>query len=359
MASIAENVRLLERQQDPYNAEPDPAELVKEFVTPRELFFIRNHGGVPEIDPTRYRLRVEGTVDKALELTLNHLRSDFVRVRTTATLQCAGNRRQEQGRMRDVPGVPWSFTTLGNAEWGGVRLKDVLERAGVGEETRHVQFRGLDRVPEGFRYGASIPLEKALRPETLLAFEMNGAPLVPAHGAPVRVVVPGFIGARNVKWVDSIALSADESPNFYQQEEYKVSPPGSSERTVDWSRVPAIEEWPLNSAICVPGENQRLKTGRVQVRGYALGPGLSDRTLSKVEVSADGGHRWQQARLLQDSQPFQWVLWEASIELGPGRHELVVRACDSAGETQPQSAPWNVKGYLHNAWHRVPVIVEG
>ncbi len=224
----------------------------------------------------------------------------------------------------------------------------------------HVGFSACDEVEikgERFMYGVSLPMPKAMSPEVLLAYEMNGEALTPEHGFPLRLVAPGYAGVRSPKWLAGIEVRDQPSDNHMQQRDYKLLPPHMTEKTVDWQAGLTINELPLNSAICVPAPNAKLHAGPNDIRGYAM---ASQRAITRVDVSADGGATWQQATLApQDEGPWSWVLWHCTLDLPKGKHELVVRAWDSAGQTQPSAAAdlWNFKGYLSAAWHRVPVKV--
>jgi sulfite oxidase len=248
---------------------------------------------------------------------------------------------------------------IGNAKWTGVRLADVLRAAGIDAgDTRHVAFESHDRIADtDTRFGASIPLAKALAPDTLVAFAMNGEHLSPEHGHPLRVVVPGFAGIRSPKWLARITVQDRPSDNPMQADDYKLFPPDVTAETADPTHGITIEAMPLNSAICEPARGAALKAGRHAIRGYAI---ASDRAVARVDVSTDGGRSWAQARIDRDADaPYAWTFWEIDCELTAGEHELAVRAWDSAGQTQP-AAPddtWNYKGYLSAAWHRVRVTV--
>ncbi|HLA63498.1 MAG TPA: molybdopterin-dependent oxidoreductase [Rhodothermales bacterium] len=353
---------MLVHTAEPFNAEEAPERLVEAFVTPAPAFFARNHGPAPDVDPAAFRLTVDGLVKKPLSLSLSDL-ARFPRFEVPATLQCAGNRRQDLIAFAPTPGeVPWRDGALGTAVWGGVRLADVLAEAGVEDGAKHVAFLSLDEVErhgERFPFGGSVPLAKALAPEVLLADTMDGGPLPHAHGGPLRGLVPGFIGARSVKWVARITVQAEESANYFQRHAYKVippevAPPGADASGVDWDALPAIEDFPVSAVIAAPTEGARLAAGPVAVRGYALTGG--GRALQSVEVSADGGATWTAAAFLDAGTPWTWRRWEAVLPLAPGVHALVARARDEQGGQPPDVADvWNVKGYLNNAWHRVHV----
>ncbi|GEO99271.1 molybdopterin-dependent oxidoreductase [Methylobacterium haplocladii] len=351
--------RLIVHGEAPYNAEPPLDRLRAAFLTDQADFYVRSHGDIPDLDADDYRLTVGGMVATPLELSLADLKERFEPVTVTAVMQCAGNRRADMLAVAPVSGDPWAPGAIGNAEWTGVRLADVLQAAGceAGEE-RHVAFESHDRIAESdTRFGASIPLAKALAPETLLAFAMNGAALAPEHGHPLRVVVPGFAGIRSPKWLARITVQDQPSDNPMQADDYKLFPPGVTAETADPAAGHTIEAMPLNSAICEPARGAALKAGRHSIRGYAI---ASDRAVARVDVSPDGGRSWAQARIEHDRRaPFAWTFWEIDLDLGTGEHELAVRAWDSAGQTQP-AAPddtWNYKGYLSAAWHRVRVTV--
>jgi sulfite oxidase len=352
---------LILRSEQPLNAETPLSLLGESWITPQERFFIRTHGDVPELDPGTHRLTIGGHVETPLTLSLEDLRGNFKVRRVAATLICAGNRREELNAVERVSGTTWNQGAVGNAEWTGVRLADILERAGAPESgDLHAVFESADALTIKGRqtcFGASIPLAKALSPEVLVAFEMNGEPLTREHGYPLRVVVPGYIGARSVKWLTSISIRSEPSDNYFQQNDYKLLPIGVSADEADRGIGVMLGELPVNSAVLCPLDGAEVETGEVTVRGYAVAG--SGRTVGRVDVSADGGATWQKATL-EGHGAWTWTLWRARLSLDPGTTEIVVRAWDSAAQTQPErlETVWNAKGYMNNAWHRVTVTAR-
>ena len=414
---------LLVRNEKPYNAEPPLSLLVDSYITPTELLFVRDHLPVPMIDEATYRLEIvpapsssandnassadakpqQSTAAAApsspspVTLSLPDLRSLFPKASVVSVLSCAGNRRSHMGHGpsgSDTRGLGWSAGALGNVQWGGARLRDVLLWAGLREEDvgraiRHIQFEGLDREggDTGTGYGASIPADRALDPkaDVILAWELNGEPIPREHGGPLRVVVPGVTGARQVKWVGKIIASPEQSSSLWQTKDYRVFPPSTEWNTVDFSDFgtsPPIMDMPVTSAICDPPQGHTLQPGQgsVTVKGYAWAGG--GRGIARVDVSGDGGKTWTVADVIEgppDVSPSRnrswgWTLWQAEVPVrlpqqqqqpevsspaSPAELELVCRAVDVAHNTQPESplSHWNYRGLLANAWHRVKVKV--
>ncbi len=343
------------RSTRPFNAEPPLDRLRSHFVTPLSDFYVRCHGDVPVLSEYSHRLTVQGRVANRLNLSVSELRNKFAPRTVIALMQCAGNRRAELHRLRPVIGDPWAAGAIGNAAWTGVSLADLLRAADADPDPAlHVAFEAADTV-EGRPYGVSIPVTKALDPDVLLALEMNGEPLAPEHGFPLRVIVPGFAGVRSPKWLAEITVQDTPSRNPMQQTDYKLFPPNVTPASVDWATGITINELPLNAAICEPADGAEVTAGPLTVRGYAAATG---RTIERVDLSPDGGLHWHQTVLEQrPDAPWSWTFWNAPLDLPVGYHELAVRAWDSAGQTQPAMAAdvWNFKGYLSAAWHRIRV----
>lgn len=359
--------------QKPFNAEPPKDLLVENFITPNELFFVRNHLPVPMIDPEDYELEISGIgIDKPISLNLNDIKTKFKKHKIVATIQCAGNRRTEMATVKEVKGLNWGAGAISNAEWAGARLYDVLKDAGVNFEDKkiqHIQFEGLDVDPSNSPYGASIPADKALDPknDVLIAYEMNGKELPRDHGYPIRLVAPGIVGARNVKWLGRIIVSDEENKSHWQAKDYKGFSPAINWDNVDFSTAPAIQELPVNSAICKPDINSvvSLKDNHLRVEGYAWSGG--GRKIVRVDVSVDGGKTWHIANLVQDKSPlykcWAWTLWNIDVPVSVENEseiQVICKAIDSSYNVQPDSFPpiWNLRGVMGNAWHRINVKVH-
>lgn len=354
------------RSDQPFNGGPPPARVLNSFVTAVPDFFVRAHAAeVPRVDVGRYALEVGGLVKSPLKLSLADLRAKFATQQLAATMQCAGNRRDQLIAVEAIPGeVPWGFEAISNGQWEGVRLADVLKAAGVDAGgAAHVEFIGLDQVDrhgKTFSYGGSIPLDKARQPEVLLAWSMNGKPLEPIHGFPLRMIIPGYICARSVKWLKQINALAHPSENYFQSHAYKLFGSDVRAATVDWNAGEMIGRTQVTSAITSPEQGASIAAGSVRIAGWAI---AGERTVQRVEVSVDGGQNWSVAQFVdQQYKPdrWSWRFWEAHAQLAPGKHQIVVRATDSAGNQQPPDARalWNFKGYMNNAWHRVEVEVR-
>lgn len=357
----------------PFNAEPPPSLLIENYLTPVDFFYVRNHLPVPEISEKDYVLEIHFQGND-YHLTLEDLKTKFSKVSVTATIMCAGNRREEMTRIKPVKGLNWGHAAIGNATWSGPRLRDVLNYIGVKEEDpaiQHIQFEGLDTDVSNVPYGASIPFEKAIDPkgDVILAYEMNGETLSRDHGYPVRAVVPGIVGARNVKWLGRIIVSDSESDSHWQQNDYKGFNPSVDWDTVDFKKSPAIQELPVISAICSPVSESTAKldpkNNTLNVKGYAWSGG--GRKIVRVDVTADKGKTWYSSDTLvqnneKEPRHWGWSLWSIDVPMPAGIEEveLWAKAVDSSYNTQPESFEniWNLRGVLGNAYHRVKVKVS-
>ncbi|XP_055334379.1 uncharacterized protein LOC129585644 [Paramacrobiotus metropolitanus] len=361
---------LIINSKKPFNAETPGGILVKHFVTPVDLFYVRNHGPVPEIDPKTYEFSVSGLVGQPFKMSLAELQDSANHVTISATLMCAGNRRNELKDIKPVKGVGWEIGAIGNAEWTGVPLRDVLEKAKIdlNNPRLHVEFVGEEDCEEITKYGSSIPLSKAMDPkgDVILAWAMNGKPLSRDHGHPLRAVVPGFIGARSVKWIKEINIIDGESQNRFQQKDYKLFLPSVDWDKVDelWDKSVPISWLAVQSAICQPQNNEVIpKDQPYSIKGYALSNGSR---IVRVDVSLNSGKDWQVADIVhQDKQEqkgwenryWSWSLWTLNVDKFPSPCTVVCRAWDICSNTQPENAAsiWNLRGVMNNAWHRVNV----
>jgi sulfite oxidase len=343
--------------EEPFNAEPPPAALAGQPLTPIAAFYSRNHGPLPDLDPASWRLHIDGLVDREVVLSLAELQQRFAPRSDVVTLECAGNRRAELLAVRDIPGqVPWGPATISTAEWTGASLADVLATVGPTRHAAHVAFTAPDVAPSvAERYGGSIPLAKACSGETLLAWAMNGEPLPRVHGGPVRVVVPGYIGARSVKWLQRITVQAGPSENYFQAEDYRLLPPDAEPAP---GRGISLGPVTMTSGILSPDDGDRVPAGPTDVIGYAFA--AERRTIVRVDVSLDGGRTWTQAAVGDRPSPWAWQLWHTALDLPTGPVQITARAWDDTGATQPEfpASLWNPGGYDNNSWPRIRLDVR-
>ncbi|HJQ97549.1 MAG TPA: sulfite oxidase [Candidatus Polarisedimenticolaceae bacterium] len=326
---------------DPYNAET-PLDRLDGRIVPVGDFFVRSHFAVPALAPERWRCAVDGvTLDLA---TLKTLPSR----RVTVTLECAGNGRTLLSP--PVKGAPWRLGGVATAEFEGVPLCRVLDRGNAGRGAREILFTGADSgaVADGrqITFERSLPIDVARDPDVLVAWGMNGAPLDPHHGAPVRLVVPGWYGVASVKWLVGIRALAAPFAGYFQSENYvyRGSPAFPDGTPIAKARV--------RSMIASPEEGAVVPAGTIEVRGSAWSGGGP---IARVEVSVDGGSTWTDAFLGKPLSVHAATPWNARVAIGPGEAEIRSRATDASGEAQPDSASWNALGYGNNALHRVSV----
>lgn len=346
---------------DGLNSAGAAIELANAYYTPLRSFFTRSHAPVPQIDVDSFRLVVDGMVATPLSLPFGQLRQLAHRT-VASTLLCAGLRRDELLRLGPLPGeLPWGPEAASNAQWTGVPLADVLALAGLSPDATHIHFVGLDDVErrgERFGFGGSITAAKALQSDVILAFEMSGTPLPPEHGFPVRAIVPGWIGARSVKWLGRITAASEPSQNYFQTSAYRVQRITDPAHPGDVTAGVPLAEITINAVILDPAPDQRVVAGPRTLRGWAIG--RDGAAITGVDCSIDDGATWQPATLEAERDRWTWTRWHADVELPAGSHTLVVRAHDTSGVAQPAQTHevWNVKGYLNNAWHRVRVVAS-
>jgi sulfite oxidase len=331
-----------------------PVEYFNSWLTPVPHFFVRNHMHEPsELSAETWRLTIGGEVERPLTLTLAEL-SKLEIHSVVNTLECAGNGR---GLYRpQVPGVQWGKGAVGTARYSGPRLRDVLQRSGVKATGKHIMFRGLDEVPGKVPpFIRSIPIEKALDSDTLVATHMNGAPLTKHHGFPARALVPGWIGAASCKWLTAIKVLESEFAGNFMNPGYcfpnQPVKPGDSVKPEDTHPLTALT---VKSVIAGPIEGASLRAGRVAVHGAGW---AGEADIVKVEISTDGGATWNPANLGYEQAHYSWRLWSYEWKAKAGYYTIQSRATDSQGRTQPATPAWNPSGYLYNAVDQVRIHV--
>ncbi len=341
----------------PLNAETLP-HLLDDEVTPTERHFIRNNGIVPQdMNPDTWMLKIEGLVERPMSLSINELRNRFEVVSHRLVIECGGN-----GRARFDPparGNQWTFGAVACAEWTGVRMVDVLEAAGIKDTAIYTAHEGADLhlsgTPGKLPISRGVPLAKALDPYNLIAFEMNGGPLHPMNGAPLRLVIPGRPGSCSQKWLTRIWLRniVHDGPKMGGSS-YRVPPyPVAPGEMVPAKYMQIIHALPVKSLITRPQTGQLIKGRNLEVAGHAW---AGDSEVSRVDVSMDYGATWQPADLAKQHNPHAWQRFSTHIQFpNPGYYKVWARATDRDGLSQPFTAAWNPKGYLNNALHYISV----
>jgi len=331
-----------------------PLEALRWDVTPIGLHYLLTHYDIPSVDERAWRLSVDGLVGSAQSFSLDDLRA-LPGHEVVSTMECAGN-----GRARLTPrpvSQPWLQEAVGTGRWRGVRLRDVLERAAPADGAVEVLFTGLDRGVEGGEHQAyqrSLPLAVAQDGDVLLAYELNGAPLPPQHGFPLRLLVPGWYGMTNVKWLERITVLDRPFAGYQQAHAYRFR------RNEDDEGEPVTRMRPR--ALMIPpgmpdfmSRRRFVEPGPCQLEGRAWS-GLAP--VAVVDVSNDGGATWNEAKLEPPPDPSAWCSWSFAWDAREGEHELCCRARDAGGNEQPPEPEWNVGGYSNNAVQRVPVTVR-
>jgi sulfane dehydrogenase subunit SoxC len=327
-----------------------PLEALRYPVTPAGLHYLLIHYDVPAVEPDAWQLTVGG--ERELSLSLDELRARPP-AEETVTMECAGN-----GRARFEPrpvSQPWLFEAVGTARWGGTALRPLLEEAGV-DGALEVLFTGLDRgieAEEEQAFQRALPLEEALRDEVLLAYEMNGAPLPPQHGYPLRLVVPGWYGMTNVKWLERIELIDEPFTGFQNKQGYRLR------QTEEEEGVP-LQRMQPRSLMTPPGIPEFMTRDRTVAAGEVLLEGRAWSGVApvvSVEVSVDGGSTWGEAELEPPGEPWAWRGWSYPWEAATGEHVVCSRARDETGNVQPLEMPWNLGGYANNAVQQLRVTV--
>ena len=353
-ADAPKPVALIVREKEPENLE-FPFTALRSFLTPNDLFYVRNHFAAPRLDVKTWRLRVVGAVARPLELTYDQLLALPARTQTV-TLECAGNARAFLSPK--TKGVQWELGAVSTAEWTGVPLAAVLERAGVRPGAVEVILEGADRgepknepkPPGPLSFARSLPLGKALQPEVLLAHRMNGAALPAAHGFPLRGVVGGWYGMASVKWLERLVVTDRPFLGYDQSVDYAIW-----QRRAGIPSLTPIGPIEVKASIARPAAGEAVAADTAyRVHGAAW---AGESEVAKVEVSADGGKSWQAARLLDQPVPFAWRLWEYPWRpASKGKHTLLARATDRRGRAQPLERDPDRRNYMIS--HVLPVEVD-
>ena len=324
-------------------------------ITPNRFFFVRNNSASMDVDADSWRLSIEGdAAANPMELSYGDIRGMPSRT-LVSYLECAGNHRAmfKLVNGQEASGTQWGTGAVGNGEWTGVPLRDVLERAGIGDNAVSVLLIGLDEdsPEEGFR--RVMPVDKAMRPDTILAYALNGETLPRDHGFPLRVVAPGWVGSSWIKWLGRIVVSSEQLWTRNNTTSYVLI--GDDYPAEGEAEGQAVTTQSIKSALALPWPAE-MSSGRHLVHGYAHSP---HGVISKVEWSADSGTRWSVARVQESQVRYSWARFEFAWDAIPGEHTLMTRATDDAGNTQPAAVPFNEKGYLFNPPLPHPIRVIG
>ncbi len=331
-----------------------PLEALREPITPVGLHYLLIHFDIPQVDASRWELAVGGLVERPLRLRVDELRSRPART-LAVTLECAGN-----GRALLSPrsaSQPWLLEAVGTAEWTGTPLAPILREAGLSPGGKEVVFTGLDRGIQGgveHLYERSLAVDEALGDDVLLAYALNGEPLPPQHGYPLRLLVPGWYGMTHVKWLSTVTVIGEKFRGWQQAEAYRI------QQSEDDAGTPVTRMLP-RSLVVPPGipdflSRQRfLDAGPCSLEGRAWSGWAP---IVRVEVSVDGGGTWADAELGAAVSRHGWAGWQFEWDAVPGEYELCCRASDAAGNTQPTEPEWNLGGYCNNAVQRVAVTVS-
>lgn len=347
---------LMIRSRRPLDLETPVDRLDSEF-TPNEWFFVRNHFGEPAVNPAGWTVTFDGLFENQKNLNLSEIFGQFVRVERPAVAMCAGNGRALF--KPNVPGIMWERGAVGQALWGGIRFADLAKAMGLKPEAKHLIFETGDTPPTDKTppFTRSLPLERLLQDDVILADRMNGEPLPLLHGGPLRLVVPTWTANHWVKWIRRVTASANESPAFFQQTGYKFPteklPPEVAPKP---EQLKSVTELFVKSQITSHTSGTTVNAGQLTIRGLAwTGSG----TITKIEVRAGADQPWQPAKITS-KQVLEgaWVRWEAAIDLPrAGTWQVASRASDSKGRTQPDEPFWNRSGYLYNAIDPIKIQV--
>lgn len=321
------------------------------YIVPNDMFFVRNNSSrVPRIDPATWRLVVEGSsVSKPRSFSYDEI-IGMPSTSVIRAIECAGNARSffELSHGKKVPGTQWKLGGIGVAEWTGVPLREILDRAGLQKSAMDVMPEGLDEK----KIRRPIPIGKAMAEDTLVVYAMNGQPLPPDHGFPVRMLVPGWVGISHVKWLGRIEVSNHPLYSDYNTKRYVLIGPNYAATPA--ALGPSLTTQKVKSAFELPWDGEG-PTGKRVLRGRSWS---GEGSIRSVELSLDDGRTWKQARLREPNMPFAWTRWDFEWDAKPGHYQLQARATDSSGNTQPDQVPFNQEGYSYWAVVKHPYTVK-
>ena len=346
--------KLIVRSMRPPDFET-PVALLDSFITPNDAFFVRSHLPVPQVDAASWSLKIGGEVNSPIALSLDEIKK-LPATTVTMTLECAGN-----GRAFFAPalaGIQWEKGAVGTARFTGTRLSEILKKAGVKTTGLNVEMHAADR-PLGTRpaFVRQVPMAKAMHPDTIVAWDMNGQPIPLPHGSPLRAIIPGWEGAYSVKWLNALNVLAKDSDSFWVATGYRYP----NRRVAPGAAVDAKDMEPLTglvvkTLITTPAHGASLAAGKVPVGGFAW---AGENDITKVDVSIDNGATWQPARLTGEQARFTWRRFEFELNATkPQSYLILSRATDSKGNTQPAVSQWNPSGYLWNQYDSVRIEVK-
>jgi DMSO/TMAO reductase YedYZ molybdopterin-dependent catalytic subunit len=332
-----------------------PVALLDSFITPIEHFYVRSHMPIPTVDAASFALKIGGEVNAAMSVSLDELKK-MPAVTVTTTLECAGNGR---GFFEPaVAGIQWQKGAVGTARFTGVRMSEILKKAGVKTGALNVEMHAADRPPGTMpAFVRQVPMAKAMHADTILAWDMNGQPIPQVHGAPLRAIIPGWEGAYSVKWVNQLNVLAKDSDSFWFVSGYRYPnrrvAPGAA---VDAKDMEPLKGLAVKSLITTPANGASVAAGKIPVAGFAW---AGENEITKVDVSTDNGVTWQAARLTGERAPFAWRRFEYEFAATkPQSYLILSRATDAKGNVQPAVSQWNPSGYLWNQYDSVRVEIK-
>jgi DMSO/TMAO reductase YedYZ molybdopterin-dependent catalytic subunit len=336
--------------EKPLNAET-PVESLRSWITANSVFFDRNQGGIPAepISLEEWQLYVDGEVENPLQLTMDQILR-MPKVTVANTIECSGNSRSLL--KEKAMGNPWTIGGAGNAIYGGIWLREVLQQAGLKSSAKHVSFEGFDQPlgSAGVKFIRSIPIDKAMS-TTLLAYEMNGEPLPLKHGYPLRALALGWTGANCVKWLAKITVLDRPYEGFFMDKVYRVYQKGEDPKSGE-----VVTGLKVKSIITQPLQDEELHPGPIVILGAAY---AGEADIERVEVSLDHGKNWTEAQFVGPHEKFAWRQWQYIWEAGEqGDFVIMSRAIDSKGHRQPLNADWNVLGYGNNGVEEHAIVVH-